>query len=41
MRNLRAWCPNHQPLLTVVGVKELALEMKVEVEVAAHVGSAT
>ena len=40
VRNLRKYCPNHQPLLTVVGVEELAFEnMRIEMEAAAHLGS--
>ena len=40
VRNLRKHCPNHQPLLTVVGVSKLALEgMRIEVEVGAHLGA--
>jgi enamine deaminase RidA (YjgF/YER057c/UK114 family) len=36
-RNLKSWCPDHQPLLTCVAVKELGLEgMRVEIEVVAH-----
>lgn len=38
VRNLRTWCPGHQPILTGVEVKGLAFGMKVEMEVAAHVG---
>lgn len=39
VRNLRRYCPNHQPLLTVVGVQSLAFEgMHVEIEVVAHLG---
>lgn len=37
VRNLRKWCPSHQPLLTGVEVKGLAFGMAVEVEVVAHV----
>ncbi len=37
IRNLREWLPDHQPILTCVGVKELALEgMRIEIEVVAH-----
>ena len=40
VRNLRKYCPNHQPILTAVGVAKLALEgMRIEIEVAAHVGA--
>ncbi|EAU93517.1 endoribonuclease L-PSP [Coprinopsis cinerea okayama7 len=36
VRNMKKWMPNHKPILTVVGVKDLALEgMRIEVEVAA------
>ena len=38
LRNMRKWCPNHQPLSTVVGVPGLAFEkMNIEVEVEAQV----
>lgn len=34
---LKMWCPNHQPIWTVLGVEKLALpEMMIEVEVTAH-----
>ncbi|KIJ48719.1 hypothetical protein M422DRAFT_162319 [Sphaerobolus stellatus SS14] len=37
VRNLRKWMPDHQPILTFIGVKQLGLEgMRVEVEVVAH-----
>ncbi|KAG7096194.1 hypothetical protein E1B28_003644 [Marasmius oreades] len=37
-RYLKMWMPDHQPLLTVVGVAKLALPgMRIEVEVCAHV----
>lgn len=37
---LRKFCPNHQPLLTAVGVEKLAFEnMRLEIEVSAHLGS--
>lgn len=40
IRNLRKYCPNHQPILTVLGVEKLGLEgMQIEVEVAAHLGA--
>jgi enamine deaminase RidA (YjgF/YER057c/UK114 family) len=36
VRNMKKWMPDHKPILTVVGVKDLALEgMRIEVEVAA------
>lgn len=38
IRNLKKWCPNHQPLLTAVEVKRLYNDMKIEVEVEAHLG---
>ncbi|TPX16149.1 uncharacterized protein E0L32_004144 [Thyridium curvatum] len=35
--NMKKWMPNHRPILTGVGVKELALEgMRVEIEVSAY-----
>lgn len=37
--NLKKYCPNHQPLLTVVGVQGLYNNMHIEIEVAAHLGS--
>lgn len=37
VRNLKKWMPNHQPLFTVIGVKQLGSKsMRVEVEVVAH-----
>jgi enamine deaminase RidA (YjgF/YER057c/UK114 family) len=37
VRNLKKWCPEHRPILTAVGVRQLGLEgMRVEVEVEAH-----
>ncbi|TFK21034.1 endoribonuclease L-psp family protein, partial [Coprinopsis marcescibilis] len=37
VRNFKQWMPDHQPLWTVIGVKQLGLEgMRVEVEVVAH-----
>jgi len=37
VRNLRKWCPDHAPVLTCVGVKELALGgMRIEIEAVAH-----
>ena len=40
LRNFRKYCPNHQPLYTVVGVQRLGFDdMRVEIEVKAHVGS--
>ncbi len=37
VRNLKRWMPDHQPVLTCVGVKELGQEgMRVEIEVVAH-----
>ncbi|KIX02261.1 uncharacterized protein Z518_08200 [Rhinocladiella mackenziei CBS 650.93] len=39
IRNLRQYCPNHQPLLTAVGVPALAFPaMRIEIEVEAHLG---
>ena len=38
---LKKWCPEHQPILTCVGVKDLALPgMRVEVEVVADLEDA-
>ncbi|ERF73817.1 hypothetical protein EPUS_05521 [Endocarpon pusillum Z07020] len=40
VRNLRNYCPNHQPILTGIGIQSFALDgMRVEIEVAAHLGS--
>ncbi|KAL8742272.1 MAG: hypothetical protein Q9184_008282, partial [Pyrenodesmia sp. 2 TL-2023] len=40
VKNLRKWMPDHQPLLTCVGVAKLALEdMRIEIEVSAYVGA--
>ena len=37
VRNLKKWLPNHRPILTCVGVQQLALEgMRIEIEVSAH-----
>ncbi|KAK4160399.1 Endoribonuclease L-PSP/chorismate mutase-like protein [Cladorrhinum sp. PSN259] len=37
VRNLQTWLPDHQPIMTAVGVNALGLEgMRVEIEVAAH-----
>lgn len=39
VENFRKWMPNHQPIWTEVGVKQLgAPEMHVEIEVVAYVG---
>ena len=36
--NMKKWKPNHKPILTGIGVKELALEgMHIEKEVSAYV----
>jgi enamine deaminase RidA (YjgF/YER057c/UK114 family) len=38
VRCLKKWCPDHQPIWTVIGVPKLGLEgMKVEIDVRAHV----
>lgn len=35
---LKKYCPNHQPILTAVGVTKLGIEaMKIEVEVKAQI----
>ncbi|KAI8813054.1 Endoribonuclease L-PSP/chorismate mutase-like protein [Cladochytrium replicatum] len=39
VRNLKKYCPDHQPLLTGVGVSALYNNMRLEIEVAAHVGN--
>lgn len=38
IRNLKKYCPNHRPALTAVGVAKLYNNMRLEVEVTAHVG---
>lgn len=38
VENLRRYCPDHQPVLTGVGVNALHERMGVEIEVEAHVG---
>ena len=36
VRNLKKWMPNHQPILTCIGVSQLGLEgMRVEIEAVA------
>lgn len=36
VRNMKKWCPEHQPVWTMIGVAALAADdMKVEVEVVA------
>ena len=38
VRNLKKWMPNHQPILTCIGVNELGLEgMRVEIEAVASI----
>lgn len=34
--NMRKYMPNHQPILSGIGVASLAFGMKVEIEVRAH-----
>lgn len=37
VKNLKKWMPNHQPLLTCVGVTKLGREgMRIEIEVSAY-----
>jgi enamine deaminase RidA (YjgF/YER057c/UK114 family) len=38
VKNLTKYCPDHGPLLTCIEVKGLYLEMKIEIEVEAHLG---
>jgi len=39
--NMRKWCPNHQPISTIMGVEKLGFDaMKIEIEVVAHAGGA-
>lgn len=36
-RNFKSWCPDHQPLFTLIQIKGLGLPgMHVEIEVVAH-----
>lgn len=40
IRNPEKYCPNHRPIITGIGVENLAFEnMQVEIEVVAHPGS--
>ncbi|KAF2835340.1 YjgF-like protein [Patellaria atrata CBS 101060] len=39
IENLRKYCPNHQPLFTGIGVQGLAFNMRIELEVEAHLGA--
>lgn len=40
IKNLRKWMPDHQPLLTCVGVTKLGRgSMRIEIEVSAYVGA--
>ncbi|KAL5313244.1 hypothetical protein ACEPPN_018977 [Leptodophora sp. 'Broadleaf-Isolate-01'] len=42
VRNLKQYCPNHQPIWTCIGVPRLAFDdMRVEIEVRAHVPAET
>lgn len=36
VRNMKKWMPDHQPIMTCVGVKELFETMRIEIEVVAH-----
>lgn len=37
LANFKKWMPDHQPICTLIGVKQLGLKgMRVEVEVVAH-----
>ena len=38
IRNLKKYCPNHQPILTGIEVAHLYNDMVVEIEVEAHLG---
>lgn len=39
VQNLQKWMPDHKPVLTCVGVNQLALEgMRIEIEAFAHDG---
>lgn len=38
VRNLKQWCPNHDPIWTLLGVAKLGEEpMKVEIDAFAHI----
>ena len=38
VRNFKKWCPNHNPIWTVIGVPRLGEDdMRVEIEVVAHI----
>ncbi|KAI9698319.1 MAG: hypothetical protein M1820_007481 [Bogoriella megaspora] len=38
VKTLKKWCPDHQPIWTVLGVRELGLpNMRVEIDVSAHI----
>ena len=40
IKNLKKWCPDHQPVVTLPGVESLAFPgMRVELEVEAHLGN--
>ena len=39
LRNLKKWCPDHEPASTAVGVSELYLGMNMEIEVTAYLGA--
>ena len=40
IRNMKEYMPNHQPIWTALGIEKLAFpDMKVEIEVSAHVAS--
>lgn len=42
VRNFKKWCPDHEPIWTVIGVTRLGEDdMRVEIEVTAHDGEAT
>ncbi|KAF1965923.1 putative L-PSP endoribonuclease family protein [Bimuria novae-zelandiae CBS 107.79] len=38
IRGLKKWCPNHGPIVTVVEVKGLFRDMRVEIEATEHLG---
>lgn len=41
VENMRNYMPDHRPILSGIGVASLAFGMKVEIEVRAHVPSAS
>jgi enamine deaminase RidA (YjgF/YER057c/UK114 family) len=38
LKSLKKWCGDNKPTMTVIGVDKLAFDMKMEIEVDAHLG---